>query len=91
MAVAVGNSTFANTRSSRDERTWQPVRILSAAVVLTLAAIAALSGSWLALGIVGVLFVFGTSLLATADEPLSLRQVASIGSIHLVAGLLLAL
>lgn len=91
MAVAVGNSTFVNPSSRGEERTWQPVRTLSAAVVLGLAVIAVLSGSWLALGVVAALFVFGTSLLATADEPLSLRQVASIGTIHLVAGLLLAL
>ena len=92
MAVAVRSSTLSKTKSAAPRAaSFQPVRLLTGGVTAALVAIAAVSGAWIPLVVVGTLFLLGTSLLASGDEPLSLRQVASIGAIHLVAGLLLAL
>lgn len=92
MAVAVRTSTLSKTKSAASRApSLQSVRLMTAGVIAALVAIAAVSGAWIPLVVVGTLFLLGTSLLASGDEPLSLRQVASIGAIHLVAGLLLAL
>jgi hypothetical protein len=91
MAVILRNSGLSVTR--RHERPVPLVRPVpaAAAVVIGLAALAALSGSWLTIGIVAGLFAIGTTLLAASDEPLSVAQIASVGAVHLAAGLLLAL
>jgi hypothetical protein len=91
MAVILRNSGLSVTR--RHERAGPLVRPVpaAAAVVVGLVVLAALSGSWLAIGVVAGLFVLGTTLLATGDEPLSVAQISSVGAVHLAAGLLLAL
>lgn len=92
MAVAVGGSALSRFRSGeqRAERV-SPVAVATVTVVALLAVMALASGAWLALGVVGALFLVGTALLASEDEPLSGRQIASVGVVHLAAGLLLAL
>jgi hypothetical protein len=91
MAVTVPNSGFSRVHTGRERVLGvAPVRLVTLAVVTGLAVLALWSGAWLALGIVGGLFVLGSSLLAGSDEPLSARQAATLGAIHLAAGLLLA-
>lgn len=91
MAVALSNSTFSKSRPRIERRSLLPfARLAVAAVLLALALVAVWSGAWITIAVVTTLFVLGTALLASGDEPLSARQVASIGTIHLVAGLLLA-
>lgn len=95
MAVVLHTTGLAETRTTRSgsgSRTrTDPVRLVLAGVVSALLVLSVVSGAWIPLGIVAGLLVLGTSLLAGGDEPLSLRQVSSLGAIHLVAGLLLAL
>jgi hypothetical protein len=92
VAVALHTSTFSKSRPVIERRTLRPsVRLAVAAVVAGLAALAVASGAWVAVGIVSTMFVLGTALLASGDEPLSVRQVVSVGTIHLLAGALLAL
>lgn len=95
MAVVLHTTGLAETRTSRSgtgRRTrTEPVRLVLAGVTSALLVLAVISGAWIALAIVAGLLVLGTSLLAGGDEPLSLRQVSSLGAIHLAAGLLLAL
>jgi hypothetical protein len=92
VAVALHTPTFSKTRPTIERRSLAlSVRLVVAAVVVGLAALAITSGAWIGVGVVTVLFLLGTSLLASGDEPLSVRQVTSVGAIHLVAGSLLAL
>ena len=92
MAVALHSSTFSKSHPTIERRSLRPsVRLVVAAVVLGLVAIAAASGAWIGPAIVTALFLAGTAVLASGDDPLSVRQAGSIGAVHLVAALLLAL
>jgi hypothetical protein len=92
MAVALRSSTFTTTRPTTERHArLAPVRVVVIGVVSALTLLAAASGAWIGLAVVSGLFLFGTSLLASGDEPLSVRQALSIGTVHLVAGLLIAL
>lgn len=92
MAVALHTPTFSKSRPTIERRALRPsVRLVVAAVVAGLVALAVASGAWVGVAVVTGLFLLGTSLLASGDEPLSVRQAASIGAIHLVAASLLAL
>lgn len=95
MAVALHNTGLAETRTTRSgtgaRARVEPLRLVLGGVTSALLVLAVLSGAWVALGIVAGLLLLGTSLLAGGDEPLSLRQATSLGTVHLVAGLLLAL
>lgn len=92
MAVALHTPTFSKSRPTIERRSLRPsVRLVVGAVVVGLVVLAATSGAWISVAIVSGLFLLGTALLASGDEPLSVRQVSTIGAIHLVAALLLAL
>lgn len=92
MAVALQNSTFSKSRARIERRSLLAyARLTVAGFLAALVAVALWSGAWVSLGVVTVLFLIGTALLASGEEPLSAKQVGSIGTIHLLAGLLLAL